>query len=143
MTPAELAAREPHGERPGQPGRRHSPEQTHIIEAYTATLQQAHPGYGGEAVLAAGETKRVVQRELKTAAQALEYALDFRPTKDPTRLHFRVITPEEGAAHPKLGGRPRKQAARAAAATQLHAQPQGGQALRAARWREGKRQGAG
>jgi hypothetical protein len=111
LTPPELAAREPPRPRPGQPGRRRSPEQTHIIEAYKATLQQAHPGYGGEVRLAAGETKRKVGRQLKTAAQALGYALDFRPTKDPTRMQFRVITLAERAAHPKPGGRPRKRAA--------------------------------
>ena len=38
LTPAELAAREPR-QRPGKPGRPRSPEQTHIIEAYQATLQ--------------------------------------------------------------------------------------------------------
>ena len=75
----------------------------HIIEAYQATLQQAHPGFGGEVVLAAGERKRQVRQQLKTAAQALGYALDFRQTKDPTRIYFRVITLEERAAHPKPG----------------------------------------
>ena len=111
LTPTELARREQPQQRPGKPGRRRSPEQTHIIEAYTATLQQAHPGFGGEVVLAEGESKRKVRQHLKTAAQAVGYALDFRPTKDPTRIHFRVITPEERAAHPKPGGRPRKRAA--------------------------------
>ncbi len=110
LTPTELAAREPR-QRPGQPGRPRSPEQTHIIEAYKATLEQAHPGFGGEVLLAAGESKRKVRQQLKTAAQALGYALDFRRTKDPTRIYFRVITPEERAAHPKPGGRPRKRAA--------------------------------
>ena len=105
LTPAELAAREQFQQRPGKPGRRRSPEQTHIIEAYKATLQQAHPGFGGEVVLAAGERKRKVRQQLKTAGQAVGYALDFCPTKDPMRIHFRVITPEERAAHPKPGGR--------------------------------------
>ncbi len=103
LTPADLAAREQRRQRPGKPGRPRSPEQTHIIEAYKATLQQAHPGFGGEVVLAAGESKRKVRQQLKTAAQAVGYALDFRPTKDPTRIHFRVITLEERAAHPKPG----------------------------------------
>ncbi|MDQ5853508.1 MAG: hypothetical protein M3380_15835 [Chloroflexota bacterium] len=110
LTPAELAAHE-HRQRPGKPGRRRSPEQTRIIAAYKATLQQAHPGFGGEVVLAAEESKRRVRQQLKTAAQELGLALDFRPTKDPTRIYFRVITLEERAAQPKPGGRPRKHAA--------------------------------
>ena len=52
LTPAELAAREYHRQQPGRPGRRRSPERTRIIAAYKATLQQAHPGFGGEVVLA-------------------------------------------------------------------------------------------
>ena len=111
LTPPELAAREQPRQHAGKPGRRRSPEQTEIIEAYKATLQQAHPGYGGEVRLAADENKRVVRRQLKTAAQALGYALDFRRTKNPTRIYFRVITLAERAAHPKPGGRPRNQAA--------------------------------
>jgi len=109
LTPAELAAQE-HAQRPGWSGRR-SPERTRIIEEFKAALQQAEPGYGGEVVLAAGENKRLVRQLLKVATAAVGYALDFRPTKDPMRIHFRVITREERAAHPKPGGRPRKRAA--------------------------------
>ncbi len=74
-------------------------------------LQQAEPGYGGEVVLAAGDNKRLVRQLLKVATAAVGYALDFRPTKDPTRIYFRVITLDERAAHPKSGARPRKRAA--------------------------------
>ena len=108
LTPAELAARAQQ-QGPRRRGRR--PERTRLLEAFKTVLQQAEPGYGGEVVLAAGENKRVVRPLLKVAAAALGYALDFRPTKDPTRIYFRVITPEERAAHPKPGGRPRKRAA--------------------------------
>ncbi len=110
LTPEELAAREQQGQGTGWRGRR-SPERTRLLETFKAVLQQAEPGDGGEVVLAAGENKRVVRPLLKVAAAALGYALDFRPTKDPTRIYFRVITPEERAAHPKPGGRPRKHAA--------------------------------
>ncbi len=61
--------------------------------------------------MAEGERKRKVRQQLKTVAQAVGYALDFCPTKDPTRIHFWVVTLEERAAHPKPGGRPRKRAA--------------------------------
>ena len=108
LTPEELAAREQQGQ--GGRGRR-NPARTRLLEAFQAGLQQAELGDRGEVVLAAGETKRVVRPLLKVAAAQLGYALDFRPTKDPTRISFRVITPEEYAAHPKPGGRPRKRAA--------------------------------
>jgi hypothetical protein len=110
LTPAELAARKQQGQGTRWGGRR-SPERTRLLEEFKAVLQQAEPGYGGEVVLAAGDNKRLVRPLLKVAAAALGYALDFRPTKDPTRIYFRVITPEERAAHPKPGGRPRKRAA--------------------------------
>ena len=109
MTPAELAAQE-QAQRPGW-SERSSPERTRLLEAFKAGLQQVEPGYGGEVVLAAGENKRLVRQLLKVATAAVGYALDFRPTKDPTRIYFRVITQEERAAHPKPGGRPRKRAA--------------------------------
>jgi hypothetical protein len=48
-----------------------------------------------------------VRQDLKVAAAALNLALDFRPMKNPTRLHFRFITPEDYAAKPTRGGRPR------------------------------------
>ncbi len=109
LTPAELAARAQ--QKQGTRRRGRSPERTRLLEEFKAVLQQAELGDRGEVVLAAGETKRVVRPLLKVAAAALGYALDFRPTKDPTRIYFRVITPEEHAAHPKPGGRPRKRAA--------------------------------
>jgi hypothetical protein len=86
-------------------GRRRSPERTRIIEEYKAALQQAHPGYGGDVLLAEGEDKRMVRHNLKAAADELGHILDFRPIKDKARIHFRVITPEERAARPKRGGR--------------------------------------
>ena len=48
-------------------------------------------------------------RRLRPAQlRRMNQALEFRPIKDKTRIHFRVITPEEKAAKPKRGGRPRK-----------------------------------
>ncbi len=111
LTPEQLAerAQKPRGQ--GRVGRRRSPERTRIIEEYKAVLQQAQPGYGGDVLLAAGDDKRLVRQNLKAAAEELNQVLDFRPIRDPMRIHFRVITPEERAAHPKPGGRPRKRAA--------------------------------
>ncbi len=50
----------------------------------------------------------MVRQNLNAAAQELNVALDFRPIKDKSRIHFRFITPEDKAARPKRGGRPRK-----------------------------------
>ena len=86
-------------------GRRRSPERTRIIEAYKAALQDAQPGYGADVHLEEGDDKRTVRQNLKAAAEELNVALDFRPIRDPNRIHFRVITPEEQAARPKCGGR--------------------------------------
>ena len=108
LTPAQLAERE---QKPrGQVGRRRSPERTRIIEEYKGVLQQAQPGYGGDVLLAEDEDKRMVRQNLKAAAEELNVALDFRPIRDPNRIHFRVITPEARAARPKRGGRPRTSA---------------------------------
>ena len=106
VTPEELQARE---DKPkGQPGRHRSLERTRIIEAYIAALRDVQPGYGVDVSLAAGEGKRDVRRNLKEVEKALHLAFDFRPIKTPSRMHFRVITPEEAARRPKRGGRPRK-----------------------------------
>ncbi len=109
LTPEQVAERtQPKG--PGRMGRRRSPERTRIIEAYKAALQDAQPGYGADVHLEEGDDKRTVRQNLKAAAEELNVALDFRPIRDPNRIHFRVITPEEQAARPKRGGRPRRTA---------------------------------
>ncbi len=109
VTPEELHERE--HQPTGRSGRRRSEERTRIIEAYKATLQDVQPGYGGDVVLEEGEEKRSVRQNLHEAAQELNLALDFRPIRDPMRMHFRVITPEEAAQRPQRGGRPRKTSA--------------------------------
>ncbi len=107
LTPDQLAERsKPKGK--GRTGRHRSPERTQVIEAYKAMMQEAQPGFGADVVLTADETKRLVRQNLKAAAAELNLALDFRPMKNPTRLHFRFITPEDYAAKPKQCGRPRK-----------------------------------
>ena len=108
LTPEQLTARDQSQAR-GQGGRRRSAEHSRIIAGYTASLHAAEPGDGGDVRLAEGEAKQVVRQHLQAAAAALGLALAFRPVRDPTRLHFRVITPEERAARPRRGGRPRKQ----------------------------------
>ena len=78
LSPEQVAEREqPKGR--GRRGRQRSPERTRIIEAYKAALQQAHPGYGADVLLAEGDDKRVVRQNLKAAAEELHLALDFRP----------------------------------------------------------------
>ena len=52
--------------------------------------------------------KRLVRQNLKAAADELGIALDFRPIKDTSRMHVRIISPEEKAALPPRGGRPKK-----------------------------------
>ncbi len=102
LTPEQVAEREnPKGR--GRVGRQRSPERTRIIEAYKAALQEAHPGYGADVRLEAGDDKRTVRQNLKAAAEELHLALDFRPIRDPNRIHLRVMTPEERAARPKRG----------------------------------------
>ncbi len=107
LTPEELANRE---QKPAtrRSGRRRSAERTRIIEGFKTTLQNAEPGYGADVLLDEGEDKRLVRQNLKTAADELGMALEFRPIKVKNRIHFRVITPEEKAARPPRGGRPKK-----------------------------------
>ena len=106
LTPQQLEERE---QKPkGRSGRRRSEERTRIIEEYKGTLQGVEPGYGGDVKLGEGEDKRAVRQNLKTAAQELNIALEFRPIKDKARIHFRVITHEAQQAKPKRGGRPPK-----------------------------------
>jgi hypothetical protein len=115
VTPQELQAREQ--KPPGRAGRQRSPERTRIIEEYKATLQDVQPGFGGDVMLEEGEQKRIIRQNLQEAAKELNLALDFRPIKNPMRMQFRVITPEEAAQKPRRGGRPRKnQGAKAAPA---------------------------
>ena len=118
LTPEQLAERAHRPTGQGRVGRRRSPERMLIIEAYKAALQDAQPGYGADVRLEAGDEKRTVRQNLKAAAEELNVALDFRPIRDPNRIHFRVITPEEQAARPKRGGRPRQSAGEAQAAQQ-------------------------
>ena len=108
LTPEQLAERDRKPTGPGRGGRGRSPDRTRIIEEYKAALQQAQPGYGADVLLAPTEDKRIVRQNLKAAAEELNLALDFRPVRDRSRIHFRVITPEEQAARPKRSGRPRK-----------------------------------
>jgi len=104
VTPEELQER---NKPKGRPGRQRSPERTRIIEAYKAALEDVQPGYGADVLLEEGEDKRTVRQNLKAAADELNLIFDFRPVKDATRIHFRVITPEEHAAKPRRGGRAR------------------------------------
>jgi hypothetical protein len=112
LTPEQLEERE---QRPkGRSGRRRSEERTRIIEEYKDALRGVEPGFGGDVSLGDEEEKRTVRQNLKAAAQELNMSLEFRPIKDKTRIHFRVITPEQAQAKPKRGGRPRKNPARSA-----------------------------
>jgi hypothetical protein len=106
LTPQQLEERE---QKPkGRSGRRRSEERTRIIEEYKSTLRDVSPGFGGDVNLDGEEDKRTVRQNLKTAAQELNIALEFRPIKDKSKIHFRVITHEAQQAKPKRGGRPRK-----------------------------------
>lgn len=106
LTPQQLAERE---QKPkGRSGRRRSEERTRVIEEYKAQLRDVKPGFGADVDLGSDEEKRTVRQNLKAAAQELNIALEFRPIKDKSRIHFRVITPEAAAGKPKRGGRPRK-----------------------------------
>ncbi len=108
LSPQEIAEREHKPKGRNRSGRRRSEERTRIIEEYKAIMRDAQPGFGGDVLLEAGEEKRTVRQNLKAAANELNQALEFRPIKDRSRIHFRVITHEEKAAKPKRGGRPRK-----------------------------------
>ena len=82
-----------------------------MIEQYKAALQNVQPGYGADVFLAEGEEKRFVRRNLKAAAAEQNIGVEFRPVKDPSRIHMRFISLEEQAARPRRpGGRPRKSA---------------------------------
>ncbi len=107
LTPEELEKREQKPER-RRTGRRRSAERNRIIESFKAALQDATPGYGVDVTLSETEDKRLVRQNLKAAAEELGIALDFRPIKDKSRMHVRVITPAEKAARPSRSGRPRK-----------------------------------
>ncbi len=89
-------------------GRRRSEARTRMIEEYKRALETLEPGAGGEVVLDEGEVKRVERLNLKEAAEELEKALKFYPVRDEKLLTFQVITPEERAAQPRRGGRPRR-----------------------------------
>ena len=108
LSPEQLAEREQKPKGRNRSGRRRSEERTRIIEEYKVAMREAKPGYGADVALSPGEDKRMVRQNLKAAADELNQALEFRPIKDKSRIHFRVITPEEKAAKPKRGGRPRK-----------------------------------
>ena len=107
LTPEELESREQKPPR-GRTGRKRGAERTRIIEEFKAELQDAIPGYGVDVTLEEGEDKRLVRNNLKAAADELGIALDFRPIKGKNRMHVRLITPEEKAAMPVRGGRPKK-----------------------------------
>ena len=109
LSPEELAAREERHVQ-GRVGRPRNPERVRIIEAYKAVLQQAQPEGGGDVLLTAGETKRMVREALHAAAAELNLTLDFRPIKDPSRLHFRVRPRQAHVARPRRAGRPRPRA---------------------------------
>jgi len=108
LTPEQIAEREQKPKTKNRSGRRRSEDRTRIIEEYKTILRDAEPGYGGDVILSDGDVKRLVRQNLKAAADELQQALEFRPIKDKTRIHFRVITLEEKAAKPRRGGRPRK-----------------------------------
>jgi hypothetical protein len=108
LTPTELAEREQKPKGRSRSGRRRSEERTRIIEEFKAAMRYAELGYGAFVLLSEGVDKRIVRQNLKAAADELNKALEFRPIKDRTRIHFRIITPEEKAAKPRRGGRPRK-----------------------------------
>jgi hypothetical protein len=107
LTPEQLAEREQKPQGHGRRGRRRSEERTRIIEEYKVVMQGIQPGYGADVLLAEGEDKKKTRQNLKAAADELGHRIQFRPLKDPTRLHFRFITREEQAAAQKRGGRPR------------------------------------
>ena len=109
LTPEVLQQRDQKSSGTGRSGRRRSPERLRLIEEYKGILSDTTPGFGGDVALEEGEDKRIVRQNLASAAEDLGIALDFRPIKDRTRIHFRVITVEEKAARPRRGGgRPRK-----------------------------------
>lgn len=112
LAPEDIQARDAKPQRGIGRGRRRNPEREAIITSYKALLEPTTPGYGGDVTLEAEDDKRIVQQNLRLAADELGLILTFRPIKDKQRIHFRIITPEQKAAQPKRGGgRPRKRAA--------------------------------
>ena len=121
LTPEELAERSKRSKSAGgRRGRRRSEDTVRSIEAYKAKLLPAELGDSADVELEPGETKARVREHLKLAAAELDRALEFRQIKDPTRLHFRLVTPEECAARPK-GGRRSKNPQSAPASAQPQA----------------------
>src|SRR5919202_1270821 len=111
LTPEQLAERQQKPTGKGRSGRRRSPERTRSIEQYKAAMQHVVPGYGADVFLSEGEVKRFVRQNLKAAAAEQDIGVEFRPVKDPSRIHLRFISLEEQAARPRRpGGRPRKSA---------------------------------
>src|SRR5918911_4464646 len=98
LTPEQLAERQQKPKGKGRSGRRRSPERTGIIEEYKAAMENAQPGYGADVFLSEGEVKRIVRQNLKTAVAEQNLGLEFRPVKDPSRIHMRFISLEEQAA---------------------------------------------
>src|SRR5919202_3262997 len=118
LTPEQIADRQLKPKGKGRSGRRRSEERARIIEEYKAAMQDVQPGYGADVLLAEGEEKRIVRQNLKVAAAEQNIGLEFRPIKDPSRIHMRFISLEEQAARPRRGGgRPRKNAPAGAADT--------------------------
>ena len=107
LTPEQLTERDTKPK--GRSGRRRSPERIRIIEEYKERLSNVEPGYGVDVALGDDEEKRDVRQNLKLAAQELGVVFEFRPIKDKSKIHFRVLTPEEAEKRPKRGGRPKKQ----------------------------------
>ena len=105
LTPDELAERD----RNAAEGSGRSAARRQSIATYKRALQGVAAGYGGDVTLAEDEDKPSVRQLLKLAAQDLNVVLAFRRRKDPRRLHFVVLTPEQAAARPRRGGGRRKQ----------------------------------
>ena len=104
LTPEELAARDAQpGLNESVGGRNRSPERSRKIEAFKEVLAQVSPGYCADVLLGEDEDKGEVRRQLKTAANDLGMALQFRPIKTKNRMHIRIITLEEKAALPVHG----------------------------------------
>ena len=109
LTPEQIVEREQKPTGKGRSGRGRSPERTRVIEEFKAAMQDVQPGYGADVFLTEDEVKRIVRQNLKTAAAEQQLGVEFRPVKNPSRIHLRFISLEEQAARPKRpGGRPRK-----------------------------------
>src|SRR5919205_1171861 len=104
LTPEQMVERQQKPKGDGRSGRRRSEARTRIIEQYKAAMQDAQPGYGADVFLSEGEVKRLVRQNLKAAAAEQNIGVEFRPVKDPSRIHLRFISLEEQTANPKRGG---------------------------------------